>query len=89
MVSVAWFKFVLGQSFTHEDTVGKAFVERHDIIECLDLRGREGDGQGLDILMKVFDLASSDYGEDSRCFMHDPSYSNYVERIKVYRLREQ
>ena len=67
---------------THDEGVREALVKRHHIIEELDLLGREGDIEGLEVGLQMFDLATSDDGEHVGHFLHSPRYGNYTTKGK-------
>ena len=51
------------------EAIGEAFLERHDIVECLYLLRRERDIERFEVAVQVFNFASPDDGEDVRSLL--------------------
>jgi hypothetical protein len=61
----------IGRRVLTDEVVGEADVKLLDVLDRRDLLGRELEGEGLDVLVEVLDLSTSNDGEDVRSLGED------------------
>ena len=57
-------------SKTYEARCWESNIERKNALKVLDMLWGEGNVEGLDILVQVLDLATTNDGEDVRSLLH-------------------
>ena len=62
---------------TYEEVHREAHLERQDALEVRDLLRRERDGERLDVVVQMLDLAAADDGEDVRRLLHNVRNGDY------------
>ena len=64
-------------SKTYEARCWESNIERKNALKVLDMFWGEGNVEGLDILVQVLDLATTNDGEDVRSLLHHVCDSDY------------
>ena len=79
-------------SKTYEARCWESNIERKNALKVLDMLWGEGNVEGLDILVQVLDLATTNDGEDVRSLLHhvcDSDYDRKKSKDDMQNRREQ